>query len=157
MAAAHPAAPRCDDTKPDPPADRTSEDDMTRHSTLAAIALTGALVATVAPAAMAKGTEVRKSGTCSQGATWKLKAKTDNGRVEVELEVDSNRVGQTWSVQLRDNGVLVHSGTARTVAPSGSFEVARRIANRAGTDTITAFAKHPASGQTCSARLVFPG
>jgi hypothetical protein len=128
----------------------------THRRTLAAIALTGALVATAAPAALAKGTEVRKSGTCSAGATWKLKAKTDNGRIQVELEVDSNRVGQTWSVRLRDNGVLVHSGTARTVAPSGSFKVARRIANRAGTDTITATARHTASGQTCSARLVFP-
>ena len=49
MVAVHPAGPRCDDTKPDPPASRTSEDDMTRlstsRSTLAAIALTGALVA----------------------------------------------------------------------------------------------------------------
>ena len=129
---------------------------MTRtrtRRTLAALAVTGALVATAAPAALAKGTEVRTSGTCSQGATWKLKAKTDDGRLEVELEVDSNRVGQSWSVRLKDNGVLVWSGTRTTLAPSGSFEVERRIANRAGTDTITAYARHAASGQTCSARL----
>jgi hypothetical protein len=133
---------------------------MTHTSTrrsLAAIAVTGALVATAAPAALAKDPEVRRSGTCSQGAAWKLKAKSDNGRLEVELEVDSNRVGQTWSVRIKDNGVLVHSGTARTVAPSGSFEVERRVANRAGTDTITAYARHAASGQTCSARVVLPG
>ena len=99
---------------------------------------------------------MRTSGTCSQGATWKLKAKTDDGRLEVELEVDSNRVGQSWSVRLKDNGVLVWSGTRTTLAPSGSFEVERRIANRAGTDTITAYARHAASGQTCSARLVIP-
>jgi hypothetical protein len=128
----------------------------THRRTLAAIALTGALVATAAPAALAKGTEVRTSGTCSSGATWKLKAKTDDGRIQVELEVDSNRVGQTWSVRLKDNGVLVYSGTAKTVAPSGSFSVARRIANRAGTDTLTATATRTATGQTCSARLAFP-
>jgi hypothetical protein len=57
---------------------------------------------------------------------------------------------------MKDNGVLVHSGTARTVGPSGSFGVAKRIANRAGTDTITATAKRAATGQTCSARVVFP-
>jgi len=128
----------------------------THRRTLAAIALTGALVATAAPAALAKGHEVRTSGACSQGATWKLKAKTDNGRLEVEFEVDSNRVGQSWSVQLKDNGVLVYSGTSTTIAPSGSFEVQRRIADRAGKDTITAYAEHAASGQTCSARIVFP-
>lgn len=125
--------------------------------TLAALAITGALVATTAPAALAKGGDVRTSGTCSAGATWKLKAKADDGRLEVELEVDSNRVGQAWSVRLKDNGVLVYSGARRTLAPSGSFEVERRIANRAGTDTITATATHAASGQTCSARVAFPG
>ena len=125
--------------------------------TLAAFVVTGALVATAAPAALAKGDEVRTSGACSAGATWKLKAKADDGRLEVELEVDSNRVGQSWSWRIKDNGVLVHSGTATTVAPSGSFEVERRIANRAGTDTVTAYARHAASGQTCSAKLVFRG
>ena len=125
--------------------------------TLAAVAVTGALVATAAPAALAKSGDVRTSGTCSAGATWKLKAKADDGRLEVELEVDSNRVGQSWSWRIKDNGVLVRSGTATTVAPSGSFEVERRIANRAGTDTITAYARHAASGQTCSAKLVFRG
>ena len=56
-------------------------------------------------------------------------------------------------VRLKDSGVLVWSGTRTTLAPSGSFEVERRIANRAGTDTITAYARHATSGQTCSARL----
>jgi len=123
---------------------------------LAAIALTRPLVATAGPAALAKGTEVRSSGTCSSGATWKLEAKTDDGRIQVELEADSNRVGQTWSVRLKDNGVLVYSGTAKTGAPSGSFSVGRRIPNRAGTDTVTATATRTATGQTCSARLAFP-
>ncbi|MBM6405530.1 hypothetical protein JQN72_14890 [Phycicoccus sp. CSK15P-2] len=121
------------------------------------VAASVALVATTAPLAAAKDPEVRTSGTCSSGATWKLKAKGDDGRLEVELEVDSNRVGQTWSWSLSDNGVRVGSGTARTTAPSGSFEVERRVANRAGTDTITATARHAASGQTCRARAVFPG
>lgn len=129
---------------------------ISTRRTLAAIALTAGLVATAAPSALAKGPEVRASGTCSQGAVWKLKAKADDGRLQVELEVDSNRVGQTWSVWIKDNGVLVHSGTKRTVAPSGSFHVERRIANRAGADTITAWAEHGPTGQTCSARIVFP-
>ncbi|MBT9256559.1 hypothetical protein KMZ32_14110 [Phycicoccus sp. MAQZ13P-2] len=132
---------------------------MIRTQSLSRVAATAAvaaaLVAGAAPATFAKSPESKASGTCSQGATWKLKAKADNGRVQVELEVDSNRNGQSWAWTLRDNGTKVGSGTAVTVAPSGSFTVARRIANRAGTDTITAVATH--AGQTCSARVVFAG
>ena len=125
--------------------------------TLTAIALAVGLVATAAPAALAKDPEVRRTGTCSKGAVWKLKVKSDDGRLEAEFEVDSNRVGQTWTVRMKDNGVLVHTGTARTTAPSGSFEVERRITNRAGSDTVTAWAKHTPTGQTCYARVVFAG
>ncbi|QKE83651.1 hypothetical protein [Arthrobacter sp. NEB 688] len=126
---------------------------LTRVAATAAVA--AALVAGAAPATFAKSPVSQASGTCSQGATWKLKAKADNGRVEVELEVDSNRAGQTWAWTLRDNGTKVGSGSAVTVAPSGSFSVDRRITNRAGTDTITAVATH--GTQTCSARVVFRG
>ena len=123
-----------------------------------AVALGLALVATVgAQPASAKGLDVRAQGTCSKGSAWKLKAKADNGRIETELEVDSNRVGQAWSVRLSDNGVLVWSGTRTTVAPSGSFSTARLVTNRAGTDRITATARTASTGETCSAVVVFPG
>jgi hypothetical protein len=96
------------------------------------------------------GDGVRASGSCSAAGTWKLKAKHDNSRIEVEAEVDTNRVGQTWSWRITDNGVSVASGTAKTVAPSGSFSVTRRIANRAGTDRIALRATNAATGQVCS-------
>ncbi len=119
--------------------------------------MTTALAAGTVPAAMARGADHRASGSCSQGAAWKIKAKADTGRVEVELEVDANRNGQVWTWALQDNGVAVGSGSATTVAPSGSFGVGRRIANRAGKDTITATARHAATGQTCTLRVVYPG
>ena len=123
-----------------------------------AVALGLALTATVgAQPASAKGLEVRAQGTCSQGSAWKLKAKADNGRIETELEVDTNRAGQAFAVRLHDNGVLVWSGSRTTVAPSGSFSVARLLTNRAGTDRITATARTASTGETCSAVVVFPG
>jgi len=123
-----------------------------------AVALGLALTATVgAQPASAKGLEVRAQGTCSQGSAWKLKAKADNGRIETELEVDTNRAGQAFAVRLIDNGVLVWSGSRTTVAPSGSFSVARLLTNRAGTDRITATARTVSTGETCSAVVVFPG
>jgi hypothetical protein len=119
--------------------------------------MTTALAAGTVPAALAKAPVYKASGTCTQGAAWKIKAKADDGRVEVEFEVDSNRVGQAWTWSLRDNGVKIREGSARTVAPSGSFSVERLVTNRAGKDTFVAFARHAATGQTCSMRVVFAG
>ncbi|MGA8980267.1 MAG: hypothetical protein WB473_14260 [Pedococcus sp.] len=131
---------------------------MNTSTKTAAIALGVALVATVgAQPASAKGIDVRTSGTCSQGSAWKLKAKADNGRIQTELEVDSNRVGQTWSVRLSDNGVLLWSGSRTTVAPSGSFWLNLLVANRAGSDRITATVRTASTGETCTAVVVFPG
>jgi hypothetical protein len=115
----------------------------------------GVLAASPASAKGGNGRIVRSSGTCSNGAHWKLKAKTDNSRLEVEFEVDANRTGQRWAVTLKDNGATVFSGTRSTSAPSGSFSVAPRIADRAGADVITARAVRVGTGGTCSGRLTF--
>ncbi len=117
------------------------------------------LVGGGAGAAQAKGghdREVRKSGHCSAATVWKLKAKPDDGRLEVELEVDSNRNGQRWSVAIADNGARVFTGSRTTHAPSGSFEVERKIANRAGTDRITALARNARTGERCYGGVALP-
>ncbi len=110
----------------------------------------------VAPTASAKGLEVRTAGTCAPG-TWKLKAKQDNSRIQVEFELDTNRVGQTYRVELTDNLVTVFSGTRVTTAPSGSFGVSRLITNRAGSDVIRATARNVATGAVCRAALTYTG
>lgn len=106
--------------------------------------------AVLAPTAFASGGGVRTSGSCSMSGTWKITAKHDNGALEVQAEVDTNRAGQHFTWRLTDDGVRVASGTAVTTAPSGSFEVNRHIANRAGTDKITFRAVNTASGNTCT-------
>lgn len=100
--------------------------------------------------AAAKDGDVKANGACSKGSTWKLKAGARDSGIETEFEVDSNKVGQVWTVRLTDNGVRVFAGTRTTVAPSGSFSVERRIANRAGTDRIVGTATNSATGETCS-------
>lgn len=94
----------------------------------------------------------RVAGTCTDGSSVKLKAKPDDGRLEVELEVDQNRNGVTWQVRVRRDGVLVVRRSATTHAPSGSFSVERKIANPAGSDRIAARATSP-SGEVCTASL----
>ena len=122
-----------------------------RTGIIATFALAAAL-STAAPASAKGGNDVRTSGRCSAGSTWTMKAKPDDGRIEVELEVDSNRVGQVWSVVLADNGHRIFTGSRRTVAPSGSFELELRSANRAGADRFTGTAR-TANGEVCSASV----
>ncbi len=128
--------------------------------TLTAAALSTALLVAGAPlasSAVAKGGDDRvvRTGSCSGTADWKLKAKSDNGRIEVEWEVDSNHAGQTWRVRVRDDGVLVVKTRATTGGASGSFSVQRSIANRAGADSIVARSRDLSSGQLCVGRLTF--
>jgi hypothetical protein len=114
--------------------------------------LVAATILAVTPAAFAssgKGSSVQKSGTCTANSTWKLKAKPDNGRLEVEFEVDENVSGDTWNVSLRDNGMVFFKGTRVTQPPSGSFTVHRRTANQAGADLIVGRAKNQRTGEVC--------
>lgn len=124
---------------------------------LVVAALSVSTLALSAPQATAKGVEVRTAGNCTAGTDWKLKAKRDDGRLEVEFEADSNRRGQRWAVRLADNGVTVWSGHRTTAGRSASFSVEKRIANRAGADVITVRATNPRTGEVCRGRLVFNG
>jgi hypothetical protein len=113
--------------------------------------------ATMAPATASGGGGggVIRTGNCSGTADWKLKAKADNGRIEVEGEVDANRNGQTWHWKILHNGGVSARGTSTTHAPSGSFSVTRRLVNAGGTDSIGWRARNAASGQVCRGSLQF--
>jgi hypothetical protein len=87
------------------------------------------------------------TGSCSGTADWKLKVKTDDGRLEVEGEVDSSTAGQQWRWAVRHNGSVSDRGTATTGGRSGSFSVERTIVDIAGTDRVVFRAVH--DGQTC--------
>jgi hypothetical protein len=106
-----------------------------------------ALVGTQSPATASDDDRVERTGSCSQGARWDLKVKTDDGRLEVEGEIDSNRNGQTWTWRMRHNGSTAARGTAITKAPSGSFSRERRLVDLRGTDKVVFVARH--RGQTC--------
>jgi hypothetical protein len=120
----------------------------TTKTIAAAFVVAAALGATTAQAASAKGGDgVRVAGTCSDSSTSKLKLKRDNGRLQVEFEVDQNRNAVPWTVELRKDGRLVFQGTRLTAAPSGSFSLERRIAGTSG----TILARASRNGETCSA------
>jgi hypothetical protein len=131
---------------------------MVTRTTLATFAIAALTlpVALVAPAAASHGgggDDVRTSGGCSGSAHWKLKAKPDDGRIEVEGEIDSNRSGQVWHWKFKHNGSVSARGTKTTGGPSGSFEVKRRMANLAGKDHFVFRAEH--RHQVCRGTISF--
>jgi hypothetical protein len=118
---------------------------------IAAVALTPA----AASARHGGDNGVRVAGSCGNSATSKLKLKNDDGGIEVEFEVDQNRVGKRWRVTLVRDGRVVYRGSRTTAAPSGSFSLNRRIRNLAGADRITARGVGP-GGLTCTAAATLP-
>ena len=96
---------------------------------------------------------VIQTGSCSGSADWKLKVKTDDGRLEVEGEVDTNQSGQSWQWKIKDNGSVAAKGTDVTGGRSGSFSVERKITNQTGTDNVVFKAKY--NGQVCTGSIAF--
>ncbi|MGZ8631125.1 MAG: hypothetical protein ACXWZF_09200 [Actinomycetota bacterium] len=109
-------------------------------------------VAGAVPAAAKDGDVIRR-GSCSGASDWKLKLSPEDGKIEVEYEVDSNHVGQTWQVRIVKNGKVIFRGSRRTTGPSGSFEVRVVTPNRAGSDVVRARATH--AGEVCGGAATF--
>lgn len=125
---------------------------MPRTAPTALAALLAASLVALPAAAVAKGGgnrgDVLKVGSCTASSSAKLKLSPENGRIEVEFEVDQNRNGVGWTWSLKRAGVRLSGGSTVTRAPGGSFTVRRLVSNRAGTDTIVATATR--GGEKCT-------
>ncbi len=119
------------------------------------VGIAAALAVSVAGAApaMAKDGDVIRRGSCSGASDWKLKLSPEDGRIEVEYEVDSNRVGQTWRVRIVREGTVLFNGSRTTRGASGSFEVRIVARNTAGDDMFNARATH--GSETCRGSATF--
>ena len=105
---------------------------------------------TAAPAVASGGGDVHQSsGSCSGSTDWKIKAKADDGRIEVEAEVDSNHSGQVWDWTIKHNGSMSAKGASTTRGLSGSFTVRRLMANLSGTDHFVFRAERRSTGAVC--------
>lgn len=127
---------------------------MRRTLTVAGLSI--ALLLTGAPLAQADSegySGAGRTGSCSGRAHWQLNASRDDGRIEVDWEVDSHRAGQDWRLRIRDNGVLVAAAHDTSRHRDGSVDLERSIANRPGTDRIVARARNLSTGQFCVGRV----
>jgi hypothetical protein len=122
---------------------------------LAALAATAMLLTAMAGPVAANDSDVTRTGSCGGRSDWKLKVGLDDGRIDMEFEVDQNRIGKTWFVRLKDNGAVFWKGFRTTQAPSGSFEVSRRTSDSAGNDRIIAHARNLNSGEVCRAVITY--
>ena len=117
------------------------------------------VVAGVAPAAASADgggdDRVEKRGRCSQGAQWRIRAGTEDDRIEVEGEIDSGSSGQRWKWRLFHNDSLSASDFAWTVGVSGSFEVRREMTDLVGTDQFSFRARNQVSGEWCRGPVAY--
>lgn len=128
-----------------------------RGAATASIVLTLGVL-TVLPAAASHGGgghEVERSGNCSGSTNWRLKAEGEDGRIQVEGEIDSSTSGQVWTWRILHNGGISAKGRATTKAPSGSFEVRRLLVDAPSTDRIGIRATNTVTHETCSGNLQF--
>jgi hypothetical protein len=121
--------------------------------------ISSVLVATTLVAApmttSAKDGDVLRRGSCTAASDWKLKLSPENGRIEVEFEVDQNRSGRKWNVRMKRNGNVFWRGSRRTQPPSGSFEVRRLTRDGAGVERILVRARDVRSGEICRGVATF--
>ena len=128
---------------------------MRVRAMIATVVLGALLIGWSAVPTLAKDGDVIRRGACSGASDWKLKLSEEDGRIEVEYEVDQNRVGDTWRVRIRHDDDLVFAGARTTAAPSGSFEVELLQRNRAGDDVFRARAVNLRTGEVCGGRAVW--
>lgn len=121
---------------------------------MAVSALSVAALSAPAPVAAKDGDVIRR-GACTNRSVWKLKLSPENGQIEIEFEVDTPKIGQTWSVRLRHNGVRFFKADRVTKAPSGSFKVRRVRPNRSGPDYFVAKAINLKTGEVCRGTATF--
>ena len=125
-----------------------------RRAALITTILAGAVLVAAPMGTAAKDGDIIRTGDCSASTDWKLKLSPENGRMEVEFEVDQNRDGQTWNVKLKRNGSSFWSGQRTTQPPSGSFELRRVVSGSSG-DRFAGIATNPRTGEVCRATATY--
>lgn len=89
-------------------------------------------------------------GTCDDAA-YELSAESEDGDVEVSLELRSNAPGETWSVAIEQDGTELVTGE-RTTDEDAELDVTAYTGSDEAVGAITATATDEA-GSTCTATL----
>jgi len=93
------------------------------------------------------GDDVRRSGTCTRSSDMEARLRADDGRIRVELEIETTRRGAPWNVIVLHERRTAFRGTVRTRS-DGSLELRRSVPDWYGRDTIVVRAAGPRA-ETC--------
>jgi hypothetical protein len=129
--------------------------EVIRQTMSAAVAGVAAVAVLASAPAVANEGDVTEAGQCSQFGRYDLKLSPQNGRIEVEFEVDVNRTGQRYRVSLFHGERRVRQGVFTTRGLSGSFSVRDLEPNRRGGDRIRARAVRVGGGNRCGGSARF--
>jgi len=116
----------------------------------------GLCVVVFGASAASAGDGVRRRGDCTGGeGDWDLRVeRVDRSTLAVRFKIDDVDPGDSWQLFLSDNGTRVYSGT-KTANSEGELRVRRRIADRSGTDRVSASGVHVNDGTTCQGSVSF--
>ena len=116
---------------------------------IAAALVTGLALVVPAGMAWAGSNDVVERGSCDGSSEWKLKLSSQDGRIEVEFEVDQNVSGDQWKVKIRHDGERVFRETETTGGASGSFDVRIVENDNTGMDGFKAKARNLSTDEVC--------
>lgn len=130
---------------------------ITRRTRIVAVASSTALLGAGIPLALAAPASAdsgERQGQCNKGhARYDFDVERDDGRFELNFEVDSNTRGQKWRMKLFHEGNRFFRDV-RTTDREGEVDVERMRPNTAGKDTFRARAKNLRNGNVCQIRVV---
>jgi hypothetical protein len=117
--------------------------------------LLGLFLLPFAPSTAKDGDVIARS-SCTGSAKSKLKASPENGRIEVEYELDNLRPGDRWRVIIRSGRKVILRKTRRV---TGTREINFRtiIPNQSGTEKISAKSRNLSGAGRCNVSLRFRG
>jgi len=91
--------------------------------------------------------DVRRTGTCSRSSELRLRLRSDDDVVRVEVEIETSRHGSRWAVILLHERRIAFRGNLRT-DDGRSIELRRSEPNWFGVDSFIVRATGP-RGETC--------
>jgi hypothetical protein len=107
--------------------------------------------ATASSARTAAPGAVIKSGACSDGSSWTLTLKQQEGQIKSIIAVQTSTAGQRWHFSMKDNGMKFGSGLKWSAA-DGSWSATGFAADQAGTDNVVVRANNRFTDETCTAK-----
>jgi hypothetical protein len=120
-----------------------------------AVSLVALFVLALPAVASAGDRDVIREGRPAAGATGSSSSVREDGRIEVEFEVDQNVVGDEWRVRIRHEGEIAFRGTRTTRGASGSFGLRIVEPNNAGADGFRARARNLSTDEVCAGSASF--